>query len=224
VLLPEAGTLIPVRGKDVYFVLAPSAGIETLPENEALGDIGQLAAPMHAQLIDHGAGVWIFKWHRPSNVRTVRFRTQPTTLAAWTLSTAAGRYDLQGSERLWHVGSVDTRGYIVYGDYWSRPTGDYVARVELSTKSAVNVEVWNATNSQLLARRVVTNTEGPVEVEIPFDYTHALSQSGSFGGFGPFSAHETPPESPLDQLEIRVWGPGDTSTEVFSVSLNSGLA
>jgi hypothetical protein len=210
---------IPVSGTSVFFVLAPGAGIETVPVNEALETIYSVAGPLHATLIAHGAGVWAFRWHRPLAVHAVQFATQPPTLAAWTLPSVAGRYDLSGAEPSWRVFSNGSEGYLVYGDYWTEATGHYVATVALSTATPVNVEVWNATTNHLIVRWTVSSTNGQAAVVLPFDYSHSVLRPGGFAGFGPFSARRQAPPSPLDELEIRVWTPAGGHTDVYTVGL-----
>jgi hypothetical protein len=91
--------------------------------------------------------------------------------------------------------------------------------VTLSTSTPVDVEVWNATNSDLIARQTVSSTDGRAIVVIPFDYARSVPVPGSFSGIGPFIAQRQPPPSPLDQLEIRVWTPRGGHTNVYTVGL-----
>jgi hypothetical protein len=217
--LEALGGRIPVNGTSVWFVLAPSAGIETIPVNQGLELVDQVASLLNAKLVAYGAGVWAFRWHRPPHVNTVQFRPELSTLAAWALSSAAGRVDLDGPGSSWHVSSSGSEGYLVYGDYWNEPTGHYVASAALSTTTPVNVEVWNTTSNHLIAQRTVSATNGRAAVVIPFDYSRSVPRPGSFAGIGPFRVRREAQPSSLDQLEIRVWTPKGGQSDIYTVGL-----
>ncbi len=207
----------PVSGRWVWFVLAPSAGIELVSTQQATSYLHQLAGPLGATLEAHGSGIWVFRWRRPRGVRTVRMTPKSTTLDAWAIPTN-GRIVVSGAVSNWHVESQGRSGYLTFGDYWGLPTGDYEARVRLASASPLNVEVWNATSGALVARAHVLPTHGVVDVELPFAFTKATTKPKAFSGFGPVAVLRGPPP-PEDQLEVRVWTPTRARASVYNVSL-----
>lgn len=208
---------VPVKERNVEFVIAPSSGIETLSVDQSLGVIEQLATTLGARLTAHGGDVWVFQWQPPAGVHSVRFQGANSILPAWTFDTSAGRDVLSG--RAWHVASNGKEGYLLYGDYMSEPSGNYVARVTLSTATPLNVEVWDATTNVLLARQTIENTTGPEVVQIPFSYTRRVAYPSNYQGVGPFQAHQESPPNRLDQLEVRVWTPAGGRSDVYTVGL-----
>jgi len=62
---------VPVHGP-TWFVVVPAEGVERRKSTgEAMTVIGQLAGRLHATLIAHGQGVWVFRWSPPPGVRSV---------------------------------------------------------------------------------------------------------------------------------------------------------
>ncbi len=207
---------IPVQSGQVWIVITPTAGIETLQRSAAMALIANLAGPLHARLITHGNGVWAFRWTPPPGVRELSVPNGYGPVDAWSSPGAAGRSVLAGQQADWHVSSTGTQGYVTDGLQWRVKSGTYQATVRLSASGPVNVEVWNDTCGKLLSRRTMqTASEQPVT--LPVSAT-ADCVVGAYPGWGLFRAHFIPP--PAGQiLEVRVWSPGGERVNVYSASL-----
>jgi hypothetical protein len=211
---------IPVSGSTVWFVVAPNAGIETVPVDVSMEMLTQLAGPLHATLVADRDGIWAFRWHRPAGVHQLQFPQHPLTIAGWTATSAAGVPVTIGPEQTWHVASNGREGYVVAQDYWARPRGIYQVGVSLSAGTPVNVEVSNAADGELLARRQVPVTAGIVEVSFPLDLRRPYPRQGGYAGWGPFRITPVPPAFLQDDvIEIRVWSPAHGQVSVYSVTL-----
>jgi len=89
--------------------------------------------------------------------------------------------------------------------------------VRLSSTGPVNVEIWDDNNDQMLARRMLTGTDGIARVTLPVDATVPY-RSHVFTGWGPFrSDFISPPAG--QRLELRVWSPGGETVSVYGASL-----
>ena len=178
----------PVSGRDVWFVITPTAGTELQSTASSMALIGLLAGPMHAELIAHANGVWAFRWHRPSGQRWVIVPDGTDGVPAWTAAGAGGRAALTGPVRSWHAGSNGREGYVSDGIQWLEPLGRYTAQIVLSATGPANVEVWDDNGKGvLLARRSIVAAAGRQSVTLPIDVTTAL-RSRVYSGWGPFSA------------------------------------
>jgi hypothetical protein len=207
---------LPVHGGQVWFVVTPRAGIETLSVANSDALVSELAGPLHATLIAHANGVWAFRWHPPAGVHTVKVPSG-STIPAWVEPGAAGHAVLAGPVPAWHVVATGRKGYVSDGLEWRRPAGRYQASVTLSSSGPVNVEVWNNNANVLLARRTVPGTGGTQSVTLPVSALTAYPPP-SYSGWGPFRAIFLPPP-PGQRLELRVWSPGGESVNVYSASL-----
>jgi hypothetical protein len=207
----------PIDRGDVWFVVAPSAGIELQSTASSMALIQGLASSLHATLVAHAHGVWAFRWRPPPGVRTVRVPDGAGPLAAWTAPGAAGRAVTAGPVTDWHVTSTGGEGYVVDGLAWQEPAGRYQASVTLSSAGPVNVEVWNDTGNALLARLSILSTSGVEAVTVPVNATTAY-QARIYSGWGPFRAIFVPPP-PDQRLEIRVWSPRGGTVNIYSARL-----
>ena len=180
--------------------------------------IGQLAGPMHADLITHANGVWAFRWHKPPGLRRVPIPDGSGSIPAWAAAGTAGRAAITGPVTNWHAASTGRKGYVSDLITWLDPPGNYLARVNLTATGPVNVEVWDDNGKgALLARRTVPGSRGRQVVTMPVDAS-APAQAGLFTGWGPFSATFVPPKSG-QRLEVRVWSPGRESVDVYRATL-----
>ena len=208
---------VPVGGgKPVFFVLAPNQSIE-IPVQQTESVMAQVATTLGAILLEHQAGIWVFRWQPPPGVQSVTLQGQQDTVPAWTLPSADGANAVTvGPAPQWRV-TGSRRGYVIHGDYWFLVRGQYLARVTLSSTGPVSIEVWNSNTNTLLARRLLPQTTGIEQATI------ALTQStpGSEhipSGWGPFSMEAIPP--PQGQpLEIRIYDPGASLVEVYDVGI-----
>ena len=83
----------PVSGTDVWFVITPTAGTELQTIASSMAFIGQLAGPMHAQLVAHANGVWAFRWRLPAGQHWVIVPDGTGDIPGWTAAGADGRSD-----------------------------------------------------------------------------------------------------------------------------------
>ena len=209
-----------VSGTDVWFVITPSAGTELQTTASSMAFIGQLAGPMHAQLIASANGVWAFRWHRPAGQHWVIVPDGTGRVPAWTAVGAGGHAATSGSVSEWHAGSTRRLGYVTDGIEWLEPVGSYTVQVALSATGPANVEVWDDNGrGALLARRSITGAAGRQSVSLPVSISTAL-RSGVYSGWGPFSAHFVPPV-PGQRIEVRVWTGGNATVKVYSARIQA---
>lgn len=215
--LIAAGQAIPLHPGQVWLVLTPDVGIELVPSADQYALIQDLAGSLHADLVLHGHGVFVFRWNVPSGLPGIRVPNQVRSEAAWMFPGASGVAALNEPEPSWHLASAGRRGYVLARDYWREPPGSYIAAVTLRSSGSVIVEVWNDTGNLLLARRALVRTAGVVTVPIPVAAS-AYFPPSQFSGWGPFRASSTPVPGG-DRLEIRIWSPGDVAVDVSTISL-----
>ena len=169
---------MPVARAETWFIIAPTAGIETQSTASAMALIGELAGPLHATLIAQANGVWVFRWRPPPGVHSVVVPDGMGPLPAWAAPGAAGRAVLTGPVSNWHVGSAGGQGYVCDGLAWLKPAGRYQASVTLSATGPVNVEVWDDNGDVLLARQSLPATAGVESITLPVNATTAYSAAG----------------------------------------------
>jgi Predicted membrane protein (DUF2079) len=206
----------PVDRGQIWFVLAPAAGIELQSTASAVAMIGELAGPLHATLVTHANGIWAFRWHAPAGQDTLRIPAGSGALPAWAVP-GTGRDVLTGPVTSWHAVSGRGAGYVADGLSWQDAPGRYQARVTLAASGPVNIEVWNDNGGVLLARRRIPATDGKQAVSLPVDATTAYP-APQYAGWGPFRADFVAPP-PGQRLEIRIWSPGGAPVSVYSASL-----
>jgi hypothetical protein len=212
-------TTVPVRTRQVWFVLAPYEGIQPQSVAEANQDIDRISALPGVRLRTHRNGVWAFSWTAAGH--SARRLTIGAPVArrvpAWALAGAAGRALLDGSASHWSVAGNGRAGYVVDQAYWRFGAGRYRASVRMQSSGPVHVELWNATTDRLLARVSPRAVRGPAPVTLTARLRRTSTEQ-LFSGFGPWSTRPDPP--PGDELEVRVWSPGGTvRVRVYSVSL-----
>lgn len=208
----------PVVGRTVWFIIAPNAGIETEPVDQALGTVAQLAGPMHATLVSASSGIYAFRWQRPPSVHSVTFPVHPQTIPAWASAGPAGRVNRQGPVANWGVQANGRAGYILQQDYWRRPAGHYEVGVALATSGPLDVEVWDDNGFHLLARYEVPTTDTEREVLVPVNASVRYSPVAAYAGWGLFRIRPVPPPAG-QELEVRVFAPSGSLGEVYSVTL-----
>jgi len=115
------------------------------------------------------------------------------------------------------VTSNGRSGYVIDHAYWYEVPGSLEANVKLASTGSVNVEVWDATRSVLLARARVPATDGPLTIELPAELRRVQGEPVDTGSF--IWRISPPLPSAGDQVEIRVWSPGKPEVTVYSVGL-----
>jgi uncharacterized membrane protein len=208
---------VPVLTHPVWFVLAPAQGIETVSVERNLENIAYLAGPLHAKLVSHGGGVWVFRWNPPPRTTQAVFPNTCSTVPAWALSTPVGRASVAGPSTTWGVESTGAAGYVVDGDYWRLAGGSFVAAVRTRADGPMSVQVWDADRGVLVAQRQIPSTHGEDIVKVPFQVAPSLARPLTEGA-GPFRVNEVPPPRE-DQYEVRVVSPGATAIQVSSITV-----
>lgn len=203
----------------VYFVLAPYAGIETVPAIGTEQVLAELASQPNARVLLARAGVWLVRYHHAPAQHSLIVDTATTSLPAWTLSTPAGHPELDGSESHWTLSSSARQGYVASGDYWIVPPGHYCASVALRVQGTATVEVWNDSDGRLLRRRVILSTHGLSVITLPLSI-HRAELPHVYSGWGPFRLEPIEPH-PGTTLEIRVFVPRSSSVAVTSLGLKA---
>jgi hypothetical protein len=208
----------PLESADTYFVVVPYQGIETASVQAQLGIIAELAGPLHAQLLLDRNGVWLFRFHRPPAVHSLRFAPSPTE-PAWALRTTTGVPLLDGPAADWAMTQRrSTSGYLLYGADWNLRPGSYQATVTLSSSVPIVVEAWDSTTNVLLGREHAPATNGQVAVQ---SVVHVDRIGGGlpYAGWGPFSFAPEAPSTAADRIEIRVWTQGGGDVRIYNIEI-----
>ena len=211
------GQVIPLKARTVWFVLTPTLGIETAPSIDVYGFLHNLSRLRGARLALAADGVVLVRLAAHPGETSVQIPRIVREVPAWALPGSVGQAVRTGPESSWHLMSRGARGYVLSGDYWREPAGSYVAVVDLSSPEPVTVEVWNDSRRVLLARRELPNASGPVVIPVSAQHVYPKRP---FQGWGPFSTSLIPPPRG-NRLEIRVWSPGGSTTEVWWISIRA---
>lgn len=207
----------PINSRTVWFVIAPNTGIEQESPSGAQLEIGQIVSVLHARLMLHSNGIYVFRWTPTPHRTSVAFHGTGS-IPAWSLSSTAGHAVLVGPVDRWHVEATGGEGYMVANDYWHANAGTLTSTVRLASNGPVNVEIWDISTDRLLARAGLTTTFGVLkEVKTSTDLTRSQPQS-AYSGPWPFKILPVNP-TPEDIIEIRIWTPGNVHVSVYSVKL-----
>lgn len=208
----------PSKTPDVYFVVVPYQGIETSSVQFQLGIIAELAGPLHAHLLLHRNGVWLFRLHRPPGTKSVYFGPSPTE-PAWAVRTTTGTPLVDGPAADWAMTQSTSRpGYVLYGADWNLLPGSYQATVTMSSTVPTVIETWDSSTNVLLSRRHVPATNGEAAVQSVVDVNH-LGGESAYSGWGPFSFLPGNSLTPADRIEIRVWTPGSGEVSIYNAEM-----
>ena len=202
-----------------WFVITPTSGIESLSTTSSMALIGELAGPLHAQLITHANGVWAFRVTPPPGINSIYVPTGMAPHPAWAAAGVAGRPVLDGPESTWHMAAIGARGYVADGMQWQIYPGRYQVSVTLSASAPVNVELWDDTINRIVTRRAIAQTDGVQRVGLPLTVPTAPGAS-VFSGWGPFNANFMQPPAG-QRIEVRVWSPGGVTVNVYSADLTT---
>jgi hypothetical protein len=209
----------PVKSPDVWFVITPRLGIELQSVESAYAMISEIANLKGITLENHANGVWAFQWHRPVTTKFVTFSNHTSSINPFDAAASAGTPDLAGPPRQWHVTSNGRTGYIIAKDYFQEVTiGRYRGTARLSSAGPVDVEMWDATTSTLLARATAVNTGGKVENIHLVGYLPTVRGAKQYEGVPPWVS-PPPPAYPGDQLELRIWTPGSVTVNVYRLAV-----
>jgi hypothetical protein len=203
----------------VWFVVDPYQGIQTTSVNSSLGYLWEIADVLHARLVLHGGGVWVFEWTRPAARHVLSLPTSCSVVPGWALQTAIGTPNLTGPPIGWTMKSSGAAGYIVSQDVARLPLGSYDAAVRLRADGPTSVQVWDDATGSLVAQRQVPATNGTVQVHVPFTVSTSVAPPATAGS-GFFRIVPVPPPS-NDPLEVRVFSPGGTHAFVGPMRLGT---
>lgn len=223
-LKPQRQT-IALTTPQVWFVIAPTQGIEVAPPAFSYSLIQQLVSQDGATLILATHRIYVLRLNVPdygSNPPpTLTFGVSTShSLGGWMLAGPAGRPVTTGPLPSWHAASTGAQGYVTAYAYWGESPGSYQVDVKLLTFGPVNVEVWDTTDNQLLLRRSPPSTNGQLRT---FSYqvtALASSPPTAFSGWGPFQILPVEP-SAQNVLEVRVWSPGNETVDVYHVGFHA---
>jgi len=208
---------LPVHSPTVWVIVAPEQGEETVSPPESDAVIAELAGALHADLVVHRSGVWVFRWRPAPAIDRLEVPAKVSAVAGWTVTGPAGASRTMGPAADWRAVSLARPGYVVAGDYWQVTKGRYLASVDLSSSVPVRVQVWNVTGARVLVGRTIAPTALPEVITFHLYLRHLYSRL-PYGGVGPFSVLQAPPP-PGNDVEIRVWTPGGGPVSVFSLGL-----
>ncbi|MCY0878159.1 MAG: DUF2079 domain-containing protein [Firmicutes bacterium] len=203
--------------QDVYFVFAPYQGIELVTPNNQISFMEELVQKYHGQILLHESGVWLIRVRRTKFMKSIVLVPGKATIRAWALPGAAGTTVMNGPPNDWYKASNGREGYICAEDYWLLGRGAYLADISLSSSSSVSVQIWNTTSKQLLAQRMIPNTEKET-LAIPFTVSRVVSFRDT-EGWGPFVVSPIPTPKGND-IEVRIWTQGGTNTRVYSMRIS----
>jgi hypothetical protein len=206
----------PLKARATYFVIAPYQGIELASIQSQLGMIWYLAGPLHARLVLHGNGVWLFELQRrPGTV--VRFPSSPTE-PAWAAESETGTPVTTGAPAGWRMALSAARpGYLVDGTGWNLLPGRYEMTVTMSSSVTTTVQVWDSSADRLLAQDLLPATNGVRAVQSTVLVT-AVGARRTYAGWGMFS-FEGPRSVAADEVEVRIWTEGTGDVSVYSVEV-----
>ncbi len=208
---------IPLHGEPVYFVIPGNQGIAYNP----LGTkavLSQVAA-LNPDVVLHDDGIWVLRWVPPPGAKYHRFPGPSAGLAAWTLNSTVGAPDYSGMPSGWHIQGTGSRGFVVWGDYWSVAPGRYIAAVKLSSDGPVTVEVSSSDHHRIVASLSVPPSATPETVSFPFSVP-PVAGGGSSGVTRPkYFRIQTPAGKASPLVEVRVVNPGDPVASVYTVAV-----
>jgi hypothetical protein len=212
---------IPIRRRTVYFIVAPNAGIEGAAPAVALSAVGDLVNRLHAEVLRNQAGVFVLRWDAPAGTTALGPLGLGSSIPAWTVPGPGGAVEVGGAPPSWGVLSRGGPGYVVSGDYWTRPPGEYAFHVRFDRVGATfAVEVWNVSAKTLIARDQYVETGTPLDVTIPVRVTDLPNRNEPYSGLGAYTITPlAPPPGQVIELRIECQTPG--GVKVSSISLRA---
>ena len=145
------GGKFPIKTSPVYFVIATSQGIELQSSANARASVGYLATQLHADLILHGHGIWVFRWHPPHSITEVSFPSITPAIPAWTVPGKRSKVIMTGPASSWRTSMNGRTGYLVDHAYWYQMRGSYTAVATVDTNIPLTMTVTDTTRGVVLA-------------------------------------------------------------------------
>jgi hypothetical protein len=213
----DAHDRFPAESHRIWFVMAPNQGIEVLPPAPSHRLISEVAALPYSQLVVSRDGVYAFLLTPPASVKIIDPAATDST-AAWSFAGPSGTPVASGPSDDWYIAGNSDPGYVLDHAYWREGPGTYQAVVDLASTGPADVEIWNSTTDQLLARRSESDTDGHETVALNATLNTTPTES-TFDGWGVWRINAASPRG--DNLEVRVYSPGGaTVVDVYRVSLH----
>ncbi len=219
-MLYNGGTF-PVRTDPVFFVIAASQGIELQSSANARASIGYLADDLHAHLMLHDHGIWIFRWQPPEGTSKVSFPSNTPSIPAWTLPGRSGTPVLAGPPSTWRVRLNVNSGYLIDNAYWREIPGTYVAVASVKSTLPLTVTVRDDTRNVILAKRTFAPHPRMTTLKLPFrlqELQPNALRKYQYSGPWPFHIDPLPPVAG-DNLEITVSANGAGRASAYFVGL-----
>ena len=209
-----------IQTNEIYFVLAPAAGIEGAV-NLTDEEISELSSLSYSHLVVAKDGIYVFRLNPPNKMRHLDL-SRIDQSEAWLSAGAAGEVLKEGNPQNWKVQANGERGYVVSGDYWSETEGNYRAKVSLANSAYVNVEVWNEDSGKLLAREQLTPNSAIHEVTLNFALTKTVNPPVAYSGSGYFHVQWNPlTPNPRNRIEIRIYDVSGGPVTISQLTLES---
>ncbi len=216
------GGKFPVRTFPVYFVIAPSQGIELQSSANARATVGYLATRLHANLILHGHGIWVFRWQPPHGATEVSFPSITPVIPAWTVPGKQSIAITTGPASSWKTSIDNKTGYLVDHAYWNETSGSYTAVATVRTDVPLTMTVTDTTRGIMLARRTFMSHQSTLK--LPFTIHKVLPlylRKNQPSNPWPFHVDAQPP--PLghsgDRVEITISADRRGAASAFIVGL-----
>lgn len=212
---------IPLVRHRVFFIVSPYQGIDLASATAELQRIVALERLPNIRLLTNSARIWAFSWNPPHGMKTLTLRPG-TAVQAWTLASAVGTPVMTGPFADWHMTTASAQpGYVAQQAYWRLKNGVYRAIVRVSDTGPANLEVWNATGNVLLQRTTLPTTNGTETLTISFRVNHQYP-ANTYKGRSVFAMEPTPLAHYENQIELRVWTPGNEVVNVYSLAISGG--
>jgi hypothetical protein len=212
-----SGREFPVDTKVVWFIIAPRQGIEIQSPAMAESMISYLSSTQNAHLMYQGSGVWAFRVREKTSTKSITIG-KSNIIDAWIIPGVAGKVVDVGARNTWYLESNGASGYVLDHDYFfSKSSGTFEAKVEMSSNGPTGLEVWDSTRSKVLARLdlVALPLRTLIKLKVPFNEPQIRSEDSGF-----FIWRNQPqPRRGGDQLEIRIFNGSNELTKIFSVEL-----
>ena len=207
-----------VTARRVWVILSASQGINVMTPDQTYAAITALSADPDFRLVRATQGIFAFVGTLPPSVHRLDLTPyMSSSVPAAFIAGPVGDAVRSGPLKDWYVANNGSPGYVVDHAYYRRGPGNYRANIRLAATGQVNVEVWNSDTHHLITRASFPGTTGITTLSLPVALTHAPPPV-LFTGWSLWS--DSPPEPSGDNLEIRVWSPGDDDqVAVYSVQL-----
>jgi uncharacterized membrane protein len=223
VFIPLVGDWnVPLYGKTVWWILTSQQGIELASPALTYGVMGTLIYQMNAKLVMHGGDVWVFKLHRQPNQTLFTTGLTNETIPGWTVPGPAGKSVVSGPPSSWHTESNGKRGYTVAYAYWQENPGLYQITLKLKLNGKANIEVWNSTANNMIARRKIIGNGQVENLTYEFNISYEIPRA-AYSGWGPFQILPNEPAQ-QNEFEIRLWTPGHVQLSVYQLSFKPAPA